>query len=274
MPIDRMTQFRAAELAGLPALGIHLPEAVTTALASYQAAMRLPVPPRPEPYVADQALAGLAATLVRDAPPGELAELAADVTAIGAARQAAQDAEDRAALAAAIRDAAAVLVCQVMTGDTAAQVTAAIQAKYGGAVKDLTSRAARLPAGITTETALTAGGATREHLLKVRDLLAELTALRAALIHVEGPGAESLARGDGLGVCVRWERTGRLYRDHWLSAIETTRAGDLGGEAFWLAYAALPGLVWWCPTMREAADRAAELEAQYHTERIQGAMAR
>jgi hypothetical protein len=271
---DRMIDHRADQLAGLPALGIRLPETVTRALASYQAAMKLPIPPRPEPRVLDQAIAGRAAELVRETPPGKLGELAGDVSAVIAARRGAEEAELRAALAAEVKSAAAELVCQTVSGDTGAQVVAAVQAKYGAAVTDLASRAARLPPGVTTETALTAGGATREHLLKVRDLIAELTVLRAALIHVEGPGAESLARGDGLSLCTRFESTGRLYRGHWLAPVSATDAGPLGSEAMWLAYAAEPGLAWWCPTMREAAARAAELEAEFHAQRVQGARVR
>jgi hypothetical protein len=221
----------------------------------------------------EQAVAGRAAELVRETPPGKLAELAADVTAIGAARQAAQDGEDRAALAAAVKDAAAERLCQVMTGDTAAEVVGAVQAKYGAVVKDLASRAAKLPPGIDTEGALRAGGATREHLLAARDQVAELRVLRAAVAQVEGPAALALARNDALGVCVRVESTGELYRRHWLAGDAATDAGPLDSEQMWLALAPLPDLDWWCPTMREAAARTAELEARFHTERVQRSMA-
>jgi hypothetical protein len=41
----------------------------------------------------------------------------------------------------------------------------------------------------------------------------------------------------------------------------------------WLAYAPEQGLTWWCPSMRQASERAAELENLFHTERVQRAMA-
>jgi hypothetical protein len=273
MTADRMIEHRADQLASLPALGIALPEPVSRAFASYQAAMRLPVPPRPEPRAVEQAVAGRAAELVAETPPGKLAELAADVTAIGAARQAAQDAEDRAALAAAVKGAAAERLCQVMTGEIAQQVIDAIQAKYGAAVSDLATRAARLPPGITTEGALTAGGRVRDDLLKARDRIAELRVLRQAVAQVEGPHALAGARSDGLGACVRFEQTGRLYRDHWQAGNGITTAGPLDSEAMWLALAPLRELRWWAPTTAEATARAAELEAQFRAERVRAAMA-
>jgi hypothetical protein len=270
---DRQTEHRADQLAGLPALGIRLPETVTRALASYQAAMRLPVPPRPEPRAVGQAVATRAAELVREAPPGKLGELAGDVSAITAARRDAEQADDRAALAVELKSAAAELVCQVMTGGTAAEVVAAVQAKYGGAVSDLASRAARLPPGTDTEQALLAGGKVRGDLLHCRDRIAELRVLRAALTQVEGPAAASLARNDGLGVCLRFERSGQLYRRHWQPGDAVTTAGPIDSEPFWLALAPAPELDWWCPTIRQAAARANELEAQFRTERLQGATA-
>jgi hypothetical protein len=270
---DRMTEHRADQLAGLPALGIRLPGAVSRALASYQAAMRLPVPPRPEPRAVGQAVAGRAAELMREAPPGKLAELAGDVSAITAARREAEQAEDRAALAVELKSAAAELVGQVVSGEVAAEVTRAIQDKYGAVVKDLASRAARLPPGIDTEGALTAGGKIRDDLLGCRDRIAELRVLRQAVIQVEGPAAVARARNDGLGVCIRFERSGQLYRRHWQAGDATTTAGPIDSEAFWLTLAPVPELQWWCPTMREAAARAVELEAQFHAERVHRAMA-
>jgi hypothetical protein len=271
--IDRLTEHRASQLASLPGLGIRLPETVTKALASYQAAMRLPVPPRPEPRVVAQAVAGRAAALVRETPPGKLPELAADVTAITAARREAEQADDRAALAVAVKDAAAELVCQVMTGDTAAEVVAAVQAKHGAVVKDLASRAARLPPGTDTEQALLAGGKVRDDLLHCRDRIAELRVLRAAVAQVEGPAAFALARNDGLAVCLRFERSGQLYRRHWQAGDATTTAGPIDSETFWLTLAPVPELQWWCPTIAEATARAVELEAQFTAERVRRAMA-
>jgi hypothetical protein len=269
---DRLTEHRAAQLAGLPALRLDLPEAVTTALATYQTAMKLAVPPRAEPRAVDQAVAARAAELVRSAPPGKLAELAADAAPIAAARQAAQDAEDRFALAVELRSAAAELLCQAVSGSTAAEVIAAAQSKYAATVKDLASRAARLPPGIDTEGALTAGGKIRDDLLKARDLIAQLRVLRQAVAQVEGPAATATARNDGLGVCVRWESSGRLYRHHWQPGDATTTAGPIDSEAMWLSLAPMD-LAWWCPTTREATARTAELEAQFHTERVQQSMA-
>jgi hypothetical protein len=269
---DRMIEYRAAQLAGLPALKIDLPAVVQDAIRAYGVSLKLPVPARPDPRAVDRAVAQRAAELVRE-PPGRLAGLAADVTAIGAARQAAQDDADRGALAAAVRDAAAERLCQVMSGDTAAEVVAAIQSKYGGAIKDLASRAARLPPGIDTEGALTAGGRVRDDLLGCRDRIAELRVLRAAVIQVEGPAAVALGRNDGLGVCIRFERSGRLYRRHWQPGDAVTTAGPIDSEPFWLALAPAPELDWWCPTMRQATRRASELESQYRTERMQGSLA-
>jgi hypothetical protein len=268
---DRLTEHRAAQLATLPELGINLPEAVSRALAAYQAAMELPIPPRAGPSVVGQAVAARAAALVREAPPGKLAGLAGDVTAITTARRDAEQADDRAALAAEVKSAAAEWLCQVMTGDTAAEVTRAIQGKHGAAVRDLASRASRLPPGIDTEGALTAGGKIREDLLRCRDRITELRVLRAALIQVEGPAALALARSDGLAVCVRFERSGQLYRRYWQAGDATTTAGPLDSEPMWLALSPVPGLDWYCPTMAEAAARTAELEAQFHAERLQSA---
>jgi hypothetical protein len=270
---DRSTEHRAGQLASLPQLGIALPQAVSRAVASYQAAMDLPIPPRAGPRVVDQAVTGRAAELVRETPPGKLAELAADVSAITAARRDAEQADDRAALAAAVKDAAAERLSQVVSGDIAAEVIAAIQGKHHAAVTDLASRAARLPPGIDTEGALTAGGRVRDDLPRCRDRIAELRVLRAALTQVEGPDALALARNDGLGVCVRFERTGLLYRRHWLAGDAVTTAGPLDTEAMWLALGPLKGLTWWLPTMAEAAERAAELETQYRAERVQRASA-
>jgi hypothetical protein len=210
---------------------------------------------------------------VRETPPGKLAELAADVTAITAARRDAEQADDRAALAAAVKDAAAERLSEVVSGDIAAEVVRAIQGKHHAAVTDLASRAARLPPGIDTEGALTAGGRVREDLLRCRDRIAEIRVLRAALVQVEGPAAVAVARNDGLGACVRFESSGRLYRRHWLAGDAVTTAGALDTEAMWLQLGPLPELTWWCPTMREAAERAAELEAQFRTERVQRATA-
>jgi hypothetical protein len=271
--IDRQTEHRATQLAGLPALGIRLPEAVTRALATYQAAMKLPVPPRAEPRALDQAVAGRAAELVRGLAPDKLAELAADASPIAAARRAAEAADDRVALAVEVKSAAAAWLCEVVSGSTAAEVTSAVQAKYGAAVKDLASRAARLPPGTDTESALNAGGKIRDDLLHCRDLIAELRVLRAAVTQVEGPAAAALARNDGLAVCVRWESSGRLYRHHWQPGDATTTAGPIDSETFWLTLGPMD-LAWWCPTMREAAARTAELESQFRAERLHAAMAR
>jgi hypothetical protein len=270
---DRMTEYRAAQLAGLPALKIALPAVVQDAIRAYEVSLKLPVPARPDPRAVDRAVAQRAAELVRE-PPGRLAELAADVGAISAARRDAEQADDRAALATEVKSAAAELVCRVVSGDIAAEITRAIQGKHATTIGDLASRAARLPEGIDTETALTAGGKIRDDLLHARDLIAELRVLRAALTQVEGPAAASLARNDGLGVCLRFERSGRLYRRHWQPGDATTTAGPIDSEPFWLALAPEPKLDWWCPTIRQAAARANELEAQFRTERLQGATAR
>jgi hypothetical protein len=217
--MDRMTELRAGQLAALPALKISLPAAAADAIAAYQAAMKLPVPAEPSPYAVQHAIARRAAELVRE-PLGKLPDLVTDMTPAVAAEQAAAQAAHRQALVLAVKAAAAEQVCQVMT-EHAAQVHAAIQARHKTVITELASRAARLPSGIDTEGALTAGGRVREDYLRCRDLITELHALRAGLAQAQEPAAAEMMRNDGVAVCTQWEQSGTLYRRHWLAGDST-----------------------------------------------------
>ena len=156
------------------------------------------------------------------------------------------------------------MLCQVTTGQTAAKIITAIQARHRETIAELAERARRLPAGTDDQIALEAGGQTREDYLRCRDLTALANRLREALTVVEDVHATVVP--DNLEQCLAYEKTGRLYRHYWLPRAATATLGDLGSLTFWLTAAREDGLEFWLPTSAQLAQRAAEVREQQQAE--------
>jgi hypothetical protein len=259
-------QYTTGKLVRLAQLGIDLPPAVTRAIAAVTAAQALRVPPPPPPGLpARQALTGVAAGLARTAAESDHPTFdLGDVSAITAARVAEQEATDRQALAAEVRDAAARMLGETVAGHRG-EVTAAIQGRHQAAVTELVKRASRLPAGASEVTALNAGGQHRADWIACRDLVTELDRLRQALRLVDGPPADP---EDGLSFCAGWERSGELAKT-WLAPAGTTTHGALSSLEFWLSAGREQTYEFWLPTAAEQAARIAELRAGRHVQRVQ-----
>jgi hypothetical protein len=190
------------------------------------------------------------------------------VSPVTRARQDDQDDTDRAALARELRSAAAVVLCQVLSGENGQQVIGAIQARHADVADGLCKRARRLPPGADERSALETGGQHRADWLAVRDAVAILHRLREAIRLVD-PGVPP-APDDGLSMCVGWERSGRLAQT-WLAPIGATTFGPIGSLEFWLGAGREQGFEWWLPAAAEQAARLAELRADRHARRLQAA---
>jgi hypothetical protein len=261
---------KAGKLAALPQLGIAVPATVSAAITGYEAVMALPVPAPPlRPDADRRAITALADELARGALTGKRPAAVPqplDVTAITRARQDDQDALDRAALARELRSAAAVVLCQVFSGENGQQVIGAIQARHAEVVDGLCKRARRLPPGADETSALEQGGQHRTDWLACRDAVAELARLRDALRQVDSrppPPPE-----DGIVICSHWERSGKLA-GAWLAPSGTTTHGDLGSLEFWLSAAREPAYQFWLPSAAEQSARIAELRAERQARRLQ-----
>jgi hypothetical protein len=269
--MTRSDEFQAGKLAALPQLDLALPAAARAAITGYETVMALPAPAPPRPGADRRAIAALADELARDAltgqrpaaPPQPL-----DVTPVTRARQDEQDAIDRAALARELRSAAAVVLCQVLSGENGQQAIAAIQAKHEAVVGDLVKRARRLPPGASEQTALETGGQHRADFLAARDAVANLVQLREAIRLVDqGVPPEP---DDGQAICSGFEQTGKLA-ETWLAPSGTTQHGDLGSLPFWLSAAREPAYRFWLPTAAQQAARLGELRADRQAQRLAAA---
>jgi hypothetical protein len=269
MPIS--DEYRAGKLAALAQLDIALPATARAAITGYEAIMGLPVPDPPYPGADRRALTALADELARDALTGKRPAAPAqplDVSPVTRARQDDQDALDRAALARELRAAAAVVLCQVFSGEPGQQVTGAIQARHRAIVADLVKRARRLPPGASEQTALETGGQHRADFLTARDAVAELARLREAMRLADShPPPEA---DDGLSACSGWEQTGRLA-ETWMAPAGVTAHGPLGSLEFYLSAARVDGYQLWLPTAAEQAARIAELRADRRAQRARAA---
>jgi hypothetical protein len=264
MPDPRYTQ-----LAMLDGLGIELPPAVTGAIRAFTAAgaLRVPAPPRPGVLVR-QAVTAEADRLARKAAESARPSFdLGDVSAITAARAAEQAAADRQALAAEVRDAAALVLAGAVAGNRA-DLIAAIQAKHGALAADLVKRARRLPPGASETSALEAGGQHRADFLACRDHAAGLARLRDGLRLVDDrPPPEP---DDGVAFCSAWEQTGKLAAA-WLAREGTTVYGPLGSLEFWLSAAREDGdraYQWWLPTSAQQSARIAALRTERHAQQV------
>jgi hypothetical protein len=264
-------EYRAGTLAALPQLDIALPAAIRTAIAGYEAIMALPVPAPPHHGADRRAITALADELARDALTGKRPAAVPqplDVSLIGRARQDDQDALDRAALARELRAAAAVVLCQVFTGESGQQAIGAIQARHADLADGLVKRARRLPPGADDVSALEAGGQHRTDFLAARDAVAELDRLREAIRLVDDSTPPEPV--DGLSFCSGWERSGKLA-GAWLAPVGATTFGPLGTLEFWLAAGREQGFEWWLPTAAEQTARIAELRAERQAQRARAA---
>ena len=259
-------RYTVGRLVTLDSLGIPLPAAVGRAIAAFTAAeaLRVPAPPRPGVLVR-QAMTGEADRLARQAAESARPSFdLGDVSAVAAARAEEQAAADRQALATEVRDAAALVLAEAVA-ENAGQVIAAIQARHAEVVADLVKRARRLPPGASDVTALEAGGQHRADFLAVRDAVAELDRLRAAIrLADDGTPPDP---DDGLSACSAWEQTGRLAGT-WLAPAGVTTHGPLGSLEFWLDAAREDGYRFWLPTAAEQEVRLAELRADRQARRL------
>jgi hypothetical protein len=260
-------EYRAGKLAQLAQADIALPATARNAITGYEAVLALPVPAPPYPGADRRAITALADEMARDAltgkrpaaPPQPL-----DVTPVSRARQDDQAALDRAALARELRSAAALVLCQVFSGETGQQVIGAIQARHADVVDGLVKRARRLPAGADETSALETGGQHRTDWLACRDAVAELDRLREAL-RLADPGTPP-DPVEGIAITTAWER-GALART-WLAPAGTTKHGDLGTLEFWLSAAREDSYEFWLPTAAEQHGRIAELRAARQAQRL------
>jgi hypothetical protein len=264
-------EHRAGKLAALAQLDLALPATVRAAITGYEAVLALPVPAPPYPGADRRAVTALADELARDALTGKRPAAPSqplDVSPVTRARQDDQDALDRAALARELRSAAAVVLCQVFGGEDGQQVIGAIQARHAEVVDGLRRHARVLPEGADEATALERGGAIRTSFLAARDAVAELGQLRDAIRLVDdGTPPEPV---DGVSICLRWEKTGRLAGT-WLAPAGTTRHGDLGSLGFWISAAREPAYRLWAPTAAEQRARLAEIRAERQEQRARAA---
>jgi hypothetical protein len=249
----------AQELATLlPQAGVKLPAGVAAAITGYQRTSVTAAPAAPPPGVrAQKAIADTAWQAARQAAE-DGAEVTLDLTAIRAARQAEADDSDLAALAKAIREAGARLLCGA-ADEHHAELIDAIQAKWGEAVAKFHGRARRLPPGVDDQVALAEGGRIRSDYLAARDEHASLMALRAALALVDEPWPEV---PDSFERAFLSLRTDLLVRD-------LGRFGDDPGSFGWYLAACQqtePADLW-LPTVAQVRERAAEFVAGERAQR-------
>lgn len=247
---NRLIEHRAAQLASLSALGLELPAAVTKAIAGYEGsmAMRVPAPPQPG-QAAWLAIADYATSLVERACTAGRAPAAPDPGKIAAARAAEQAALDVAAVAAAIRGAAAVVLCRIADEHLRA-VLAAIRAAHERAITELAGHARKLPPGADEQMALQQGGQVRTSYLAAVDLIGRAEGLRALFRFVEDAPTSGYAP-DLLEQALSYLRTPLIY-DRRVDTSGGTAWGPLGSIPFYLGVCREvdPG-DWWLPTQDE-----------------------
>jgi hypothetical protein len=262
-------RYTVGQLVTLDGLGIELPPAVTKAIRAFHAAeqLRVPAPPRPGLLV-QQAMAAEADRLAREAAssPSPALDLS-DLSAIGTARVAEQEAADRQALAQQLRDAAALVLAEAVA-QSRGELVASLQQKHQAIVTDLCKRARRLPPGADETSALETGGQHRADWLACRDHVAGLAQLRTALRLVDSHPPPEL--NDGIAFATAWERSGKLAAA-WLAPAGTTVYGPLGSLPFWLGAGREPGFEWWLPTSGEQRERIGALRAARQAQRLQAA---
>jgi hypothetical protein len=246
-------------------LKITLPAEVTAAAGAYEAAGKMTAgPPPPDP---GQVLAAQAADLARAALAGPSALAAGlDPAPAATARQAQQAHADRASLAAETRAATERQLVTTVRQHRGA-VVAAIQARYAAVTRQLTGRAARLPLGITDETALRSGEKVRADFLAALDLLDEAGQLRAAVAVAAGSAPPPDAQVDRVAAATAYEKTGTLVR-HW--TVDGLCFGQEPGSLGFYTAAALTRepFEWWCPPVAELHARAGELREEAAEERV------
>jgi hypothetical protein len=255
----------APRLTGLAGLGITLPAQVRNGIAAYQAAMGLNAM-APQGRAVVGATARAAADIARRALTAKGALGPLDVTPVTRARQAEQEAADRAALARELRGATSRVLAELINGPDGERVIGALQARHREVLTGLCEHAQRLPAGVDDAVALAQGGQVREDYLAVRDAAAEAAQLREALADVED--ARDVVREflDGVLVCAMFEKSGGLYQQ-WMAPTGQTTFGPPGTFVFYLAACREPGYEWWLPTVAEAEQRAAEQRKDMHARR-------
>jgi hypothetical protein len=266
-----ITEHRAAELAGLAQLDqLALPAQVRTTISGYEAVMAIPSPGMPEHGADRRAITDLADRLARDAMLGKRPAAVPqplDVAVITAARQADQDALDRAALARELRAAAAAVLCQVFSGDSGQQVIAALQVRHREVMAELVRHARKLPEAASDATALEHGGEIRESYLAARDVTALVTQLRDAVTLIEEPPPWM---PDDLERCLMYEKSARLYATAWLAPSGISTHGPLGTFEFYISAARETGYEWWLPSTAELDARAAQVREKMQANRVRG----
>jgi hypothetical protein len=255
---------RLGQLAALADLNITVPEEFARALDLRRAAHALPPVAVPRPgQLAAEAVQNEAARLVAAAAaasPPSFGELGTGP--LEQARRRETEAADRAALAAAVRDAADSQVLAAaeehMTG-----LAAAVQARHAQVVSGLVQHARKLPPGTSDETALRAGGQVRQSWIAVTDLAAEENALRQALLDLQAGRYPRPSGADAMRLCVAYDRSGRLYDGYWHAPQWRTAYGPLGTLPFWLgAIQSGEPFAWWLPSYPELMQRTAQLAEQ------------
>lgn len=264
---------RATQLAALPSLGLKLPVTVTRAIAAYQAAQEVRVPPPARGRAANLALADTAINLFTSAAERGAKTITLDPAPIARARAAEQEAIDRAALAHEVKAAAATGLCDICDRHQAA-LLGALRARHNTLVTGLIQHAAKLPPGVDDQVALREGGEIRESYLAARDLAAAIEQLRAAVIEV----VDTPVRGGGM--------PGLLERG--LSYVKTTAISDrmtVDGMTPWGALGSFPFFIgaaqaitdpgdWWLPTTAEVTDRAEQIMQERQIAKVKASAGR
>jgi hypothetical protein len=260
--MSRLDRGRADQIASLTGL-VELPPPVLKALGVYEAAQG-PQPALPAPGSLVRTAMAQAAEEIARRGGRAVAEL--DTSKIRAARQADQDAMDRAELGREVLGVAARLVGEA--ADTHRdRIVATIQARHEEATAELVTAARRLPPGANDTMMLEMGDPHRKDYLRCRDLAAEATRLREGLRTVED--VEAWGMPEGWELALQYERSGSLI-GHLLAREATTTYGPIGSLPFWLA-AGREDFKWWLPADAQWRARCAEVLAERQRERVQAA---